>query len=300
MSARHAFIAEHIALYPLRLLCRVLSVSRSWYLECAARPSDEHPGSDREGARAALLEEIRRIFGFSRQTYGAPRIHAQLRSEGRCVSRKTVAKIMKEHDISPPRRKRRTPVTTDSKHGYGIAPNLLERQFSINTPNTVWVADITYCPTDEGWLYIAAVKDLATCEIVGWGMDTSLHSKLAEDALTMAICRHNPPKGMIHHSDRGSQYASGPYREILDRYKLRASMSRKGNCLDNAPMESFFGSLKNELVHRTRFHTRAQARREIFEYMEVWYNRKRRHSAIGYATPEQARIKFNQETKIAA
>lgn len=159
--------------------------------------------------------------------------------------------------------------------------------------------------TDEGWLYVAAVKDMTTCEIVGWSMDTSLHSPLAERALHMAIQRHNPPKGLVHHSDRGVQYASGPYRKILSDHKLTASMSRKGDCLDNAaarcpPMESFFGSLKNELVHRTRFKTRDEARRAIFEYIEVWYNRKRRHSAIGYITPEQARNQFMKDHKIAA
>lgn len=300
MTARRAFIAGHVAFYPLRLLCRLLGVARSWYLERAARPVGAPHEASRAGARRSLIDAIRRIFKASRQTYGAPRIHAELRAEGRRISRKMVARIMKENGISPPRRKKRKPVTTDSQHNHRIAPNLLDRQFKVDRPNTVWLADITYVATDEGWLYVAAVKDMATCEIVGWGMDTSLHSPLAERALTMAIKRHNPPEGLIHHSDRGVQYASGPYRKILVRHKLTASMSRKGDCLDNAPMESFFGSLKTELVHRIRFKTRDEARRAIFEYIEVWYNRRRRHSAIGYITPEQARAQFEEKTKIAA
>lgn len=300
MTTRHAFIAAHAAFYPLRVLCRHLGVARSWYLERAARPDGDRQESGRAGARRSLIDAIRRIFKASRSTYGAPRIHAELRAEGRRVSRKTVAKIMKENGISPPRRRKRKPVTTDSQHNHRIAPNLLARQFKAERPNAVWLADITYVRTDEGWLYVAAVKDMATCEIVGWSMDTSLHSPLAERAVTMAIQRHNPPEGLIHHSDRGVQYASGPYRKILARHKLTASMSRKGDCLDNAPMESFFGSLKTELVHRTRFRTREEARRAIFEYIEVWYNRRRRHSAIGYITPEQARAQSGKETKIAA
>jgi len=300
MTVRHAFVTAHAAAYPVRVLCRLLGVARSWFAEKAARPNCDRQESGREGARRCLLEAIKRIFQASRGTYGAPRIHAELRSEGMLVSRKTVAKVMKQNDISPPRRKKRRPVTTNSNHNYGIAPNLIDRQFDIKRPNTVWLADITYVGTAEGWLYVAAVKDMATCEIVGWSMDTSLHSVLAERALLMAIQRHRPPKGLIQHSDRGVQYASGPYRKILADHKLVASMSRKGNCLDNAPMESFFGSLKNELVHRARFKTRDEARRAIFEYIEVWYNRQRRHSSLGYVTPEQARRNFASRTNIAA
>ena len=297
---RHAFITAHVALYPLRVLCRVLGVSRSWYQQRTAQAKSGGPDPARESRRRSLINAIRRIFAASRQTYGAPRIHAQLLAEGWRIARKTVAKAMKQNSISPKRPSRRKPVTTNSKHPHRIAPNLLDRRFKIERPNTVWLADITYVPTDEGWLYVAAVKDMATCEIVGWGMEATLHSPVAERALEMAIQRHRPPEGLVHHSDRGVQYASGPYRKILNRHKLVASMSRKGNCLDNAPMESFFGSLKTELVHRTRFRTRDEARRAIFEYIEVWYNRRRRHSAIGYITPEQARRNFNQRGAIAA
>jgi len=300
MTTRHAFIAAHAAVYPVRVLCRLLGVARSWFALKAARPDGDRPESGREGARRCLLAAIQRIFKSSRGTYGAPRIHAELRSEGMLVSRKTVARLMNQNGISPPRRKKRKPVTTNSNHAHGIAPNLVERQFDITRPNTVWLADITYVGTGEGWLYVAAVKDMATCEIVGWSMDTSLHSVLAERALIMAIQRHNPPKGLIQHTDRGVQYASGPYHKILADHDIKASMSRKGNCLDNAPMESFFGSLKNELIHRSRFKTRDEAKRAIFEYIEVWYNRCRRHSSLGYITPEQARHNYGMNAKIAA
>ena len=167
--------------------------------------------------------------------------------------------------------------------------NLLERKFDLLFPNTVWLADITYLPTDEGWLYLASLKDMATREIVGWSMSNSLRSTLCIDALKMAIMRHRPPKGLILHSDRGSQYASGDYRDIIKDHGFTPSMSRKGNCLDKAPMESFFSTIKTELVHQTRFKTKAQARAEIFEYIEVCYNRQRLHSGIGYRTPEEAR-----------
>ena len=169
-----------------------------------------------------------------------------------------------------------------------MAPNLLGRRFAAERPDAVWLADISYVPTGEGWLYLAAVRDLATREIVGWSMADHLGADLACDALLMAIRRRRPPRGLLHHSDRGSQYASEPYQAILARHGFRCSMSRRGNCLDNAPMESFFGSLKTELVHRTRFPTREAARRAIFEYIEAFYNRRRRHSGVGFLTPAQA------------
>jgi putative transposase len=169
-----------------------------------------------------------------------------------------------------------------------VAPDLLDRHFDADRPDTVWLADISYLPTDEGWLYLAAIEDLATREIVGWSMADHLRGELACDALVMAIQRRQPPRGLIQHSDRGVQYASKPYRAILARHGITQSMSRKGDCLDNAPMESFFGSLKNELVHRTTFPTREAARRAIFEYVEAFYNRRRRHSGLGFLTPAQA------------
>ena len=230
------------------------------------------------------------ILEDSKQRYGAPRIHAELRDRGSRVSRKRVAKLMKQNGIHPPRRKRRMPVTTDSRHSFAIAPNLLSRNFKIMAPDTVWLADISYIPTSEGWLYLAAVKDLATMEIVGWSMSERLKSTLCEDALKMAIRNRRPPPGLIVHTDRGVQYACDSYRKLLRLHRITASMSRKGNCLDNAPMESFFSSLKTEMVHRTRFQTRREAKAALFEYIGIFYNRQRRHSSIGYRTPAQARM----------
>ena len=184
--------------------------------------------------------------------------------------------------------RRRAPRTTDSRHDHPVAPNRLERRFAAEGPDAVWLADISYLPTGEGWLYLAAIEDMATREIVGWSMADHLRADLACDALLMAVRHRQPPRGLIQHPDRGAQYASEPYRAILARHGLRCSMSRRGNCLDNAPMESFFGSLKTELVHRTTFPTRAAARRAIFEYVEGFYNRRRRHSGVGFLTPAQA------------
>ena len=295
MIARLAFIAAQVANHSIRLLCRVLGVSRSWF-HAWRRTAPER--AIRAARHAALIDEIKSIFDGCRQRYGAPRIHAELRDRGRRVSRKLIAKLMKENGIRPLRRKRRMPVTTDSRHGYGIAPNLLGRNFEITTPDTVWLADISYIPTDEGWLYLAAVKDLGTMEIVGWSMSERLKSSLCEDAMKMAIRTRRPQKGLLHHSDRGVQYACGAYQKLLNLHGITPSMSRKGNCLDNAPKESFFGALKTEMVHRTRFRTRREARAALFEYIEIFYNRQRRHSSIGYRTPHQARM--DMTVKLAA
>jgi len=295
MIAKLAFIAAHARDYAIRLLCRVLDVSRSWFHAWHRTAPERAARAARHGA---LIEEIKSIFEDTKQRYGAPRIHAELRDRGYRVARKTVARLMKENNIRPPRRKKAMPMTTDSRHGYGIAPNLLDRNFGIDAPDVVWLADISYIPTDEGWLYLAAVKDLGTMEIVGWSMSERLKSTLCEDALKMAIRNRRPSKGLIHHSDRGVQYACGEYQKLLDLHGLTASMSRKGNCLDNAPMESFFGALKTEMVHRTSFRTRREARTALFEYIEIFYNRQRRHSSIGYRTPVQARM--DMTSKMAA
>jgi putative transposase len=195
---------------------------------------------------------------------------------------------MREMGLSARRGRGRPPRTTDSRHDLPIAPNLLDRNFTAERPDAVWLADLSYIPTGEGWLYLAAIKDLATREIVGWSMADHLRAELACDALRMALQRRQPPPGLIHHSDRGVQYACKDYRAILARHGIAQSMSRKGDCWDNAPMESFFGSLKAELVHRTAFPTREAARRAIFEYVESFYNRRRRHSGLGFLTPAQA------------
>lgn len=287
MTTKLMFIAAHVSEHAVRLMCAVLGVCRSWFYAWQRTAPQR---AAREAEREALVAEIREIFDESRGRYGAPRIHADLKARGHTVARKTVAKLMKENDIRPKRGKRRVPITTDSRHSHRIAPNLLDRNFTAIAPDTVWLADISYIPTDEGWLYLAAVKDMATMEIVGWAMSDRLKAELALDALTMAIGNRRPPPGLIHHSDRGVQYACDDYRKLLDLHKMKASMSRKGNCLDNAPMESFFSSLKNELVHRARFRTRRDAKGALFEYIEVFYNRQRRHSSIGYRTPAQARL----------
>jgi len=194
------------------------------------------------------------------------------------------------------RGQRRRPQTTDSLHDLPVAPNRLGRSFVAERPDTVWLADISDIPTDEGFLYLAALKDLATREIVGWSMADHLKAGLCIDALAMALQRCQPPRGLIHHSDRGVQYASGPYQAVLERHGIQPSMSRRGNCLDNAPMESFFASLKTERVHEAQFRTRAEARAAVFEYIEVFYNRHRLHSALGYRTPAEARASMEAVT----
>ena len=286
MKTKHAFIAAHASEHAIRFMCRVLGVAHSWF---HARRRAAPKRAERAARRGRLGSEIREIFEQSKRCYGAPRIHAELKARGFRTSKRTVAKLMRENGIRLPRGRRRAPITTDSRHSHAIAPNLLDRNIEAAAPDAVWLADISYITTDEGWLYLATVKDLATMEIVGWSMAERLKSVLCEDALKMAIRSRRLPMGLIHHSDRGVQYACGDYRKLLRLHGIKASMSRKGNCLDNAPMESFFGSLKTELVHRTRFSTRREAKAALFEYIEIFYNQRRRYSSIGYRTPAQAR-----------
>jgi transposase InsO family protein len=265
------------------MLCRIVGASVSGsYAWLRRGPGRRRRDDRRVGARIAA------IFEASRRTYGSPRVHAELRAEGFRIGRKRVARLMRRDGLAVARRWRRVPRTTDSRHDHPVAPNLLDRNFAADRPDAVWLADLSYIPTGEGWLYLAAIKDLATREIVGWSMADHLRAELACDALRMALQRRQPPPGLIHHSDRGVQYACKDYRAILARHGIRQSMSRKGDCWDNAPMESFFGSLKTELVHRTGFPTREAARRAIFEYLEAFYNRRRRHSGLGFLTPAQA------------
>jgi putative transposase len=279
---RFRFVAAERASFPVRLLCRVVGAAASGFYAWLRRGP-----ARREGADRGLGARVEAVFAASRGTYGSPRVHAELRAQGVRVGRNRVARLMREGGLSATVR-RRAPRTTDSRHGHPVAPNLLGRRFAADRPDAVWLADISYLPTGEGWLYLAAIKDMATREIVGWSMADSLKADLACDALLMAIRRRRPPRGLLHHSDRGVQYASEPYQAILARHGFRCSMSRRGNCLDNAPMESFFGSLKTELVHRTAFPTRKAARRAVFEYVEAFYNRRRRHSALGFLTPARA------------
>lgn len=281
------FIDEHQGDWPVRAMCRVLGVSPAGYYAWRCRPE-----SARAAANRQLLEEIRRLHACHHGRYGSPRLHAALRAEGRGVSRGRIERLMRRHGIRATAARRFRPMTTDSRHGLPVAPNRLEQHFAATAPNQVWLADITYVPTGEGWLYLAAVLDLATRKVVGWAMRDHLRSELAEAALLMAMQRQRPAPGLVHHSDRGSQYAAGEYRKLLARAGLQASMSRRGNCYDNAPMESFFHTLKVELVHQRRWPTREEARRDLFAYVEGYYNRQRIHSALGYVTPEQAERKF--------
>jgi putative transposase len=247
-----------------------------------------------------LCGHISRIFAAKRRVYGAPRIHAELRREGRRHARRRIEQLMRDMGLQAQRGRRRRPQTTDSRHDLPIAPNLLGRSFTAERRDAVWLADISDIPTAEGFLYLAALKDLATRQIVGWTMAEHLKAGLCIDALVMALQRCRPPRGLIHHSDRGVQYASGPYRAVLERHEIQSSMSRRGNCLDNAPMESFFASLKTERVHEARFRTRAEARAVVFESIEVFYNRQRLHSALGYRTPAEARASMEAITLRAA
>lgn len=272
--------------YPIRLLCEALEVSPSGYYAWRSRPE-----SPRQAANGRLLDDIRRIHDQHRRRYGAPRIHATLRAEGWKVSRGRVERLMRHHGLRAHRRRAFRVCTTDSRHSLPVAPNLLDRHFAPAGPTQVWVADITYVPTEEGWLYLAVILDLFSRKVVGWAMRDHRRTELPLAALTMAIQRQRPAPGLIHHSDRGSQYAAAAYRKILADHGIIQSMSRKANCWDNAPMESFFGSLKSELVHCQRYPTRQAARADLFAYMEGYYNRQRLHSALGYLTPEQAELR---------
>jgi putative transposase len=280
---RFRFVEDHRAEYPVRRMCRVLGVSPSGYYAWRSRPESARAAENRR-----LLADIRRLHGRHRGRYGSPRIHAALRAAGGAASRGRVERLMRRHGIRGVAARRFRPVTTDSRHGLPVAPNLLEQDFQAPGPNRVWLADITYVPTGEGWLYLAAVLDLATRKVVGWAMREHMRTELASAALLMAVQRQRPPEGLVLHSDRGSQYAAGAHRELLEMAGMHQSMSRKGCCHDNAPTESFFHTLKVELVHRGRFATREEARRELFAYVEGYYNRRRLHSALGYLTPEQA------------
>jgi putative transposase len=295
--SRFAFVAAERANHAVVRLCRAIGASVSgFYAWLRAIPA----AHARAKAEAELRGHVGRIFAARHRVYGAPRVHAELRREGRRHSRRRVARLMREMGLAAHRGRRRTPRTTDSRHDLPVAPNLLERRFAADRPDAVWLADVSYIPTDEGWLYLATIEDMATREIVGWSMADHLRAGLCVDALVMALQRCRPEPGLIHHSDRGGQYAAEPYRQVLERHGIRQSMSRKGNCLDNAPMESFFASLKKEHVHHTRFRTRAAARAAVFDYLEVFYNRQRLHSALGHRTPAEARASMEGITMLKA
>ncbi len=274
------FIEEHRQEFDITLMCRLLAVSRSGYYAWRQRQP-----SAREMADVQLLAEIKKIFATSGQTYGSPRIHIELRATGIRCSRKRVERLMRENGLQVVQKRKRRVVTTDSDHDFPVAPNLLDRDFTAENPNEKWVTDISYIRTDTGWLYLAVVMDLFSRAIVGWAMRPDLSQALVLSALRMAIADRQPPAGLLHHSDRGSQYCAHAYRQLQTEHKMVISMSRKGNCHDNAAMESFFATLKKELVERRHYRNQAEARRDIFSYIEGFYNRRRRHSTLGYVSP---------------
>jgi putative transposase len=281
---KYACIARHYGEFPVRLMCRVLSVCASGFYAWRKRAPSARAQQDKR-----LLLEVRVAHEESRETYGAPRVHRELRAQGTRVGKKRVARLMQEDGLVV-RRSGHYVHTTDSNHAYPLAPNLLDRHFAvteIGRLDRVWVSDITYVPTREGWLYLASVLDLGSRRCVGWAMRDTLEADLTLSALRMAIATRRPAAGLMHHSDRGSQYACTEYRGLLATHGMVASMSRKGNCWDNAVAESFFSTLEFELIMKNDWHTREEARREIFRYIETWYNRKRRHSALDYVSPAE-------------
>ena len=271
------------------MMCEILEVSRSGFYAWASRAP-----SQRQARREELVGQIRDVHQQSDGTYGSPRICQELaaRKVGVCVN--TVARLMNEAGIRSIMHRRFVPQTTDANHDLPVAPNRLGQQFAADRPDQKWCCDITYVPTAEGFLYVSAVMDLCSRRIVGWCMADHLRTQLCADALTMALRARRPGAGLLHHSDRGVQYASADYQQLMASHGgIQVSMSRVGNCYDNAAMESFWGTLKTELVHHRRYQTREQARQSIFRYIECWYNRKRRHSAIGYVSPEEFEASLN-------
>lgn len=275
--------------YPVNRLCATLDVSRSGYHAWVTRA----PGP-RAQANAELLPLITQAHQESRQTYGCPRITRWLRERGQRCGRMRIARLMRQAGLAHRFRRRFRPVSlTDSNHNLPIAPNHLLHQPPVSKPDAVWVADITYVPTDEGWLYVAGLLDRCTRRCIGWAFGDTLATTLPLAALDMALQHRRPPAGLVHHSDQGVQYASAAYRHRLAQAGVIPSMSRRGNCYDNAMMESFWSTLKRELVHRFEFATRAEARAAIFEWIEVFYNRERFHSALGYQSPVDFETQLN-------
>jgi putative transposase len=276
---RFAFLADHVGTVPLRRSCAALRVSVSGFRSAVHRQPSRRSVEDQR-----LTTIIQVVHAESRKTYGSPRIHAELRARGERLGRKRVARLMRSAGLcrTPTRR---FVTTTDSDHDLPIADNVLQQDFTATAPNQRWVTDITYVATDEGWLFVAGIIDLFARRLVGWSMQPRMDTTLVLNALSMAVSSRRPPPGLIHHSDRGSQYASQLYRQALANHGFVPSMSRRACCYDNAAMESFWHTLKVELIYRRHFHTRDEARQAIFEYIEVFYNQIRRHSSIGYVSP---------------
>ncbi|MDX1411929.1 MAG: IS3 family transposase [Nitrospirales bacterium] len=286
---RYAFMAKHRDAFPVGLMCQVLAVGKSGFYAWLKRP--ESPRT-RENRR--LVEAIKVVHHGSRQTYGSPRVHADLKARGHACGKHRVAQLMRQYGIVS-RHKRKFKATTNSKHSQPVAANHLNRPFTVSHPNRCWVSDMTYIPTQEGWLYLAVTLDLYHRKVVGWAMDRWMTQQLVIEAFTMAMKNGRPGRDLVHHSDQGVQYASDAFQALLKTAGTQCSMSRKGNCWDNAVAESFFHTLKVELTHARQYRTRQEARREIFEYIEVFYNRQRRHSTLGYQTP----VEFEQRATAA-
>jgi transposase InsO family protein len=285
---KYRFVEVHAQQWPVQRMCALLGISRSGYYAWKKRPPSQRTKRNEE-----LLQQIRKIYKDNRKVYGSPRVHAALKKQGVCVSKKTVARLMQEDGLVGVRKNRKVR-TTDSNHSLPVASNLLDRDFSADQPNQKWVADITYIPTGEGWLYLASVLDLFSRKIVGWSMSSQIDADLVAQALRMAFYLRRPGAGLLHHSDRGSQYASHQIHDLLAANQIQISMSRRANCYDNAAMESFFGTLKNEWVHHQKYTTRAQARTDIFSYIEGFYNTVRLHSTLGYCSPNEFEANYHQ------
>ncbi len=276
---RYRFIDTHKKTWPIRLMCQVMNVSSSGYYEWRRRPESAQELSNRK-----LDEEIREVYGEHKQRYGVPRVTEELKERGFKCSENRVARRMQKLGLTGIQAKK-FKRTTDSNHDKPVAPDLIEQDFTALAPNQKWVSDLTYVWTDEGWWYLAVIMDLYSRAIIGWSMGKRMTQQLMCDALTMALFRRGFPRGVIIHSDRGSQYCSNAYQRLIKVAGLRCSMGRRATCYDNAAMESFFHTLKVELIHRERYLTRQDAKGAIFEYIETYYNRKRKHSAIGYKIP---------------
>ncbi len=285
---------DQSGIYPVKKMAKALNVSRSRYYSWLTSELSERRRRDQE-----LGEIIEVIYHDNRGAYGSPRIHRDMteKREIQC-SRKRVARIMREKGLKA-RQKRRFKVTTDSRHDYPLSPNLVERNFLVSKPNLIWVSDITYIDTQEGWLYLCIILDLFSRIIAGWAMESHMRAELAIAALSMAVVHRNPPEKLIFHSDRGIQYASESFRERLGEFKMLQSMSRKGDCWDNACAESFFATLKNEEVFHRKYNTREEARRSIFECIEVFYNRRRSHSYLDFLSPEEYELHMSLAQNIA-
>lgn len=288
------FVHAEKAQHRVRTLCRVLGVSPAGYYAWSAREPAARRRQDE-----LLVTHIRAAHQASRGTYGSPRVHAELRALGLKTSRKRIARLMREQGICacPRKRWRRT---TDSDHRLPVAPNILDRRFQAAEPNRTWVTDITYVWTWQGWLYLAVIVDLFSRRVVGWAAAEHMRTELVLSALSQALGRRTPPRGLLHHSDRGSQYVSGDYRAELRKRGITCSMSRRGDCYDNAVIESFFGTLKTELIARQAWPTRGHAKRAIAEYIEAFYNPRRRHSALGYVSPVEYERRHRQQSETQA